>query len=98
MNRKRTLFLTGGLLMTAALLYMTSLFFDPIVNYYGIRLRNSQLYSLLANTPGDPNFGLYCLARPLTNLAEQSICFDTSAELEQFMQRRDEVERQITGL
>ena len=98
MIQRRTILLVSGLLFIITLVYFVSIYFDPIVNYYGVRVRESQLKSLLlARTPNDPDFGLYCIAQPLTNLSEQSICFDSEVEFQQFNQRRIEVEQQLRG-
>lgn len=97
MSRLR-LFVYGGcaLLILLAGVYFVSIFYDPIINYYGVRMRESQLVELLmTQTPTNPNFGMYCYARPLHDLHEQSICFDTQAELDQYLDRRHEVERQL---
>lgn len=84
-------------LIAIVVIYFISLYTDPIVNYYGIRIRESQLRQLLIQQmPRTPNFGLYCLAFPITNLLEQSICFDSQAEIDQFMARRNQVEHQLT--
>ncbi len=61
-------------------------------------MRKSQLHSFVeAYHPSDPNFALYCLAQPLTNLNEQSICFDSDTELQHFIQRKYEVERALNS-
>lgn len=99
MSRKRAWFLVGGLLaLGLVMVYFVSLYFDPVVNYYGVRMRESQFHSyILTNAPADPDFGLYCYAQPLTNIHEQSICFDTKTELDSFLGRKYEVERQLRG-
>ena len=84
--------------VTIVVIYFVSVYADPIVNYYGVRMRESQLRQVLVmHTPTTPNFGLYCQAFPITNLLEQSICFDSELELDQFIARHDQVTRQLTG-
>ncbi len=71
-------------------------FHDPVINYYGVRLRESQLVNLfMTQTPAVENFGMYCYARPLHDLHEQSICFNTQAEIDDFLERKYEIERQL---
>jgi hypothetical protein len=97
-KRRVTFLMTTILAVTLIVLYFVSLYADPVVNYYGIRMRKSQLRQVVeAHTPTTPNFGLYCQAFPITNLLEQSICFDSQAELDQFIARRNQVEHQLTG-
>jgi hypothetical protein len=97
-KRRVTFLMTGIFAVTLVVLYFVSLYADPIINYYGIRMRKSQLRQVVeAHTPTTPNFGLYCLAFPITNLAEQSICFDSQVELDQFITRRNQVEQELTG-
>ncbi len=99
LKKRRVAFLmTSVVAVTLIVIYFVSIYADPIVNYYGVRMRKSQLREMLvANTPTNPNFGLYCLAFPITNLLEQSICFDSQAELDQFVTRRNQVAQQMSG-
>lgn len=95
---RRVFFVSSGLLMLVLLLYFVSRFTDPIVNYYGVRMPDSQFHSfVLAHPPADPAAGLYCYAEPLTDIHEQSICFDSKAELDLFLQRKHEIESQLRG-
>jgi hypothetical protein len=98
-SRRGVIYLTSGILIiVAVIIYFVSLYFDPIINYYGVRMRESQFTSfLLTHTLSNPDFGLFCIAQPLTNLHEQSICFDSEVEVQRFDQRRIEVERQLSG-
>ncbi|MBW4436140.1 MAG: hypothetical protein KME04_03335 [Pleurocapsa minor GSE-CHR-MK-17-07R] len=78
--------------------FAASLVTDPIVNYYGVRMRQSQYVALLSDRwTVDQNFGAYCYAYPITNLAEQSVCFDTEAELNHYSDRQSAVERALRG-
>ena len=97
LKKRRVAFLmTSMIVATLIVIYFVSLYADPIVNYYGIRMRKSQLSQvLLTHTPNIPNFGLYCMAFPITNLSDQSTCFDSKAELDQFVTRRTQVEVQL---
>jgi hypothetical protein len=99
LKKRRVAFLmTSIVAVSLIVIYFVSLYADPVVNYYGIRMRKSQLRQVVeAHTPTTPNFGFYCLAFPITNLVEQSICFDSQAELDQFMAHRIQVEQQLTG-
>jgi len=99
MTKSRAIFLAIGIiLLTGVVIYVASLYFDPIVNYYGVRMRTSQFDAFLyAHTPEDPDFALYCIAQPLTNLHEQSICFDSEIEFQQFNERRIEIERLLSN-
>ena len=99
LKKRRVMFLMTGIIAVAfVVVYFVSLYADPIVNYYGVRMRKSQLHDVLvAQASTSPTFGLYCQAFPLTNLVEQSICFDSQTELDQFIVRQSQVERQLTG-
>jgi|FLYN01.1.fsa_nt_gi hypothetical protein len=59
-------------------------------------MRQSQFEAfLLAHTPSNPDFALYCIAKPLTDLHEQSVCFDSEEEFQRFNQRQFEIEQQL---
>ena len=87
LKKRHVAFLMTGIIAVAVVVvYFVSLYADPIVNYYGVRMRKSQLHDVLvAQASTNPTFGLYCQAFPLTNLVEQSICFDSQTELDQFI-------------
>lgn len=88
MFTRKTFLVIAVLILCATGIYVASLFFDPVINYYGNRMRESQFNTYLQHTRANKdnsNFGLYCKAEPLTNLAEQSICFDTNEELQRFL-------------
>jgi hypothetical protein len=90
--------MTSLVAVMLVVIYFVSIYDDPIVNYYGIRMRKSELRQVLvAHMATSPTFGLYCMAFPITNLLEQSICFDSQAELDQFVTRRSAVEREMGG-
>lgn len=82
-------------LLSVIILYFISILNDPIMLYYGNRIRKSQYIALIqANRPAVENFGAYCISQPLY-YPEQSICFDTEAELEQYSQRGFEISQQM---
>ena len=99
LKKRRVVFLMTSLVaVTLIVIYFVSVYADPIVNYYGVRMRKSQLQSVLvAQYASNPNYGLYCQAFPLTNLVEQFVCFDSRVELDQFVTRQSQVERQLSG-
>lgn len=95
---KRYIYLVLGIGLLVIVVFFISFYFDPIVNYYGVRMRESQLVALLQeHRHNDPDFGLFCYAQPLTNLQEHSICFNSAIELDTFIARKSEVERQLYG-
>lgn len=100
MKRKSLLALavTSTLAAVVVVGYAASLFTDPIVNYYGVRMRQSRYFELLSDRWAvDQNFRAYCYAYPMTNLAEQSVCFDTEAELNHYSDRQSAIERALGG-
>ncbi len=96
---KRYIYLMLGIgLLVIVVVFFLSFYFDPIVNYYGVRMRESQLVALLQeHPPTDPDFGLFCYAQPLTNLHEHSICFNSAVDLDTFITRKSEIESQLYG-
>lgn len=100
MKRKSLLTLVVASTVAAVVVvgYAASLVTNPIVNYYGVRMRQSQYFALLSDRWAvDQNFGAYCYAYPMTNLAEQSVCFDTEAELNHYSDRQSAIEQALRG-
>lgn len=96
-----SLFIVAAVLLCGLVsgIIFVSFYSDPMINYYGVRLRQSELNAILqTQTPGNPNFGLHCIAHPFPNLYEGATCFDSREELEDFIKRRNEVNQQRENL
>jgi hypothetical protein len=97
MSKRRIVLIALGGLLLLVMAYL-AIYADPTVNYYSVRMRNSQFHPFLAaHHPDDPDFAIYCLSLPPINLSEQSVCFDSDAELQRFMQRRHEIEQALSS-
>jgi hypothetical protein len=92
--RKSTL-LIGMAVIAAGIVFIAS-WLDPMVNYYGVHMRQSELLSLVKNNPpNQPDFALYCISVAPFSFTEVQMCFDSSEELERVNTRRTEIQQQI---
>lgn len=80
-----------SLLFAGAVFYIS--WTDPLVLYYGVKMRNSELLTL---TQTDPTLsGIYCAQLASFSLDASFICFDSKNEIDQYIMRRDEVQARL---
>lgn len=90
--RARIVIGTSVLLLIFALIFVVS-WLDPLVLYYGVKMRNSELLTL---TQTDPTLsGIYCAQLASFSLDASFICFDSKNEIDQYIMRRDEVQARL---
>ena len=79
-------------ILTMTFVFLVS-FLDPIINYYGVEMRQSDLYHLLQTRPSEQTEpGLYCMQFVPFSIGASLMCFDTKAELDAFVHRRSQIQ------
>jgi hypothetical protein len=92
---RRSILLIGLMVIVAGIVFLVS-WLDPMVNYYGVHMRQSELRSLVENNSSNQrDFALYCIQVAPFSVTELKMCFDTSEELERITTRRTEIQQQI---
>jgi hypothetical protein len=98
-NTKRLKTKSLIIIAVSALLFIGMLVFtvswsDPIINYYGVELRRSQLDAFI-QAKADPDAALYCQQMAAFSIGATFTCFDTQAELDYFATRRSHIQAEL---